>query len=281
MNKLKIIFLLLFSNLTFATSPQLPDLLIIGKDTIYIYQLPINSLTNSKYKILTKNIKKYENGIFTSVNLWRGFQAVWELIDNQLYLSNIKDTKNSKEILKATFPKKYSNGKVKADWFSSFLVIPKDKMLKWDGIFSRTYKKEDILYFRKGRLISRKLIENYIHIENGISRLEKDTITSKIFNSIKELNWTKLSGNECDDEYFVTIGEKGIIDKVKFVPYLDTKWQNFWYAFNHRKCIRQIKKKLSELQFDIVKWNGKPYKDKYRIDIFYDNDTKKLENWTE
>jgi hypothetical protein len=281
MNKLTTIFLILISNFIFASSPQLPDLLKIGNDTIYIYELPINGLAKTEFQTLSDNISKYENGLFVSTNLWRGFQAIWELNENELYLTDIKGAKNSKEILKTSFPKKFKNGKVLANWFSSYLVLPKGKMLKWDGIFSRTYKKEEILTFKKGKLIRKELVENYIDLENGISRLEKDTITKKMFNSINKLNWEKLSNRGCDDEYYVTIGKNGIVDKVKFVPYLDTKWQNFWYAFSHRKCTRLIRKKLSELQFDIIKWNGKPYKDKYRIDIFYDNDTKKLENWTE
>lgn len=281
MNKLTTIFLILISNFIFAISPQLPDLLKIGNDTIYIYELPINGLTKSEFQTLSDNISKFENGIFVSTNLWRGFQAIWELRENQLYLTDIKDTKNSKIILKTSFPKKFKNGMVKADWFSDILVIPKDKMLKWDGVFSRTYKKEEILYFKKGNLTKRELVENYIDLKNGISRLEKDSITDKIFETIKELNWEKLTDFECDDEYYVTIGKKGVIDKVKFVPYLDSKWQNFWYAFSHRKCTRLIRKKLRELQFDIVKWNGKPYEDEYRIELFYDPETKKLENWTE
>lgn len=281
MNKLTNIFLVLISNFIFATSPQLPDLLKIGNDTIYIYELPIKGLTEKEFQNLTDNISKFERGLYISTNLWRGFQAIWEFRENQLYLTDIKDANNSKEILKTSFPEKFKNGMVKADWFSSFIVVPKDKMLKWDGIFSRTYKKEEILYFKKGNLTKREFIENYIDFENGISRLEKDTITNIIFESIKELDWKKLSDCECDDEYYVTIGKNGIIDKVEFVPYLENKWQNFWYAFSRRKCTRQIRKKLKDLQFDIVKWNGKPFEDKYRIELFYNLKTKELENWTE
>ena len=247
MNKLTTIFLVLISNFTFATSPQLPDLLKIGNDTIYIYELPINGLTEKKIQNLTDNISKFESGSYISTNLWRGFQAIWELRENQLYLTDIKNANNSKEILKKSFPKKFKNGIVKADWFSSSLIIPKDKMLKWDGIFSRTYKKEEILYFKKGNLIKREFVENYIDLKNGISRLNKDTITNKIFQSIKDLDWEKLSDYECDDEYYITIGKNGIIDKVEFVPYLDNKWQKFWYAFGHRKCTRLIRKKLKDL----------------------------------
>ncbi|WP_024771918.1 hypothetical protein [Aquimarina macrocephali] len=272
--------LLLFSNLIFAASPQLPDLLLIGKDTIYIYHLPINELKKSVQKQFIDNISTINNEIGVSLNLWRRYRGVWELNDDKLFLIDIKNVDNAQEIMKKTFPKKYKDGKVFANWFSSYLTIPKDEMLKWDGIFSRTYRKEEKLTFKKGKLINWELIQNYVDLENGISRLKKDIVTKKIFESINKLDWTVLSDCECDDEYYVTIGKNGIVDKVKFVPYLDTKWQNFWYSFSHRKCTRLIRKKLTELQFDIVKWNGKPYKDQYRIELFYDQKTKTLENWT-
>ena len=95
MNKLTNIFLVLVSNFIFATSPQLPDLLKIRNDTIYIYELPIKGLTEKEFQNLTDNISKFESGLYISTNLWRGFQAIWELRENQLYLTDIKDANNS------------------------------------------------------------------------------------------------------------------------------------------------------------------------------------------
>lgn len=68
---------------------------------------------------------------------------------------------------------------------------------------------------------------------------------------------------------------------MEFVSYDGDKWNDFWYGISHRKCTRKIKKQLSELQFDIIKRKGKPIKEKYRIELFYDNKLKKLENWTD
>ena len=41
-----------------------------------------------------------------------------------------------------------------------------------------------------------------------------------------------------------------------------------------------FKRKLKGLQFDIITWNGKPYKEKILFEVFYTVDDK-LENWTE
>jgi hypothetical protein len=279
MKKSLIIFLLFFSKIIIA-SPQAPDILIVKKDTIRIYRLPINYLPKTKKDLFYNNLNK-QLGESRVTNLYRGYVGIWEIEDGKLYLKDLKYVNDPKSLLKSTFPKKYKNGKVLADWFSDYLVKPKGKLLKWDQIFSRTYKNEEILYFKKGHLIKKEFVENYIDLKNGISRLNKNVITNKIFESIKEMNWNKMSDCECDDEYYITIGKNGIINKVEFVTIMKNNWQNFWYAFSFRKCTHLIKRKLDDLQFDIIKWNGKPYEEKFRIEFFYDTKNKELKNWTE
>lgn len=48
---------------------------------------------------------------------------------------------------------------------------------------------------------------------------------------------------------------------------------------DHQVCIQAFKKKLEKLQFDIVKWNGRPYNEQYRLALFYTVEGK-LENWS-
>ena len=93
--------------------------------------------------------------------MWRGYQTFWKIENNKLFLTGFKDNPHSESILKATFGSKYENGKVFADWFSSYFAVAKDKLLKWDGIFSRTYLKEELLSLKR-RTQKQSLIENYI-----------------------------------------------------------------------------------------------------------------------
>ncbi|EDP94945.1 hypothetical protein U8527_15420 [Kordia algicida OT-1] len=277
--RLLFIFLLtISSNFVFATSPQLPDLLKIGNDTIYIYTLPLEGLSQEKFDKLSHTISKFEKGLHIGTNLWRGFQAVWEFKNNQLYLTDIKDAKHSKKILQTVFPH-FKNGVVKATWFSSFLVIPKDKMLRWDGVAETTYLKEEILHFRKGNLKKRKLLDNHIEVENGISRINQKSIPKILFEQVKKLDWETLSKDYCDDKYIITIGKKGKVTKVKIASFSESKWDIFWDNFSNRKCNRLIRKNLRELQFDIIKWHGKPIKETYELDLFYDDDEKKLKGY--
>lgn len=280
MRRLTTLLFLTFCFYNLTASPQAPDFLIVGKDTVAIYFLPLNKLDTTKQKEFFYNLNLSNNDINISVNLWRGYQAFWKLEGDKLYLVGLKSCPNSDKILGSTFTSSYVNGKVFADWFSSYLAIAKDKILKWDGVFSRTYFKEDILEFKNGVLTNRRQVNNYIDLENGISRLDKKVITDTIFYKINQLNWEKLSKCGCDDKYEITINEKGKIGKIATVPLFDTKKENDEYAVEQKKCIKKFKKQLKDLQFDIIKWNGNVYQEKFILEFFYTVDNK-LENWTE
>jgi hypothetical protein len=260
-------------------SPQAPDYLIIGKDTFAIYFLPINRLDLTKRNIFLRNLQ-IEEGKRFSFNLWRGFQVFWQIKDDKLYLVGLKGFVNSDSILKVSFPIEYNDGKVLASWFSSYLAISKGKMLKWDGIFSRTYFKEEIFEFNKGVLVNTKTVDNYIDLKNGISRLKRKVITDTIYDKIRRLNWEKLSDCDCDDKYLITIDEKGKIGDIEVVSLSDIKKDIEEDSLEHIKCGKMFKRKLKGLQFDIITWNGKPYKERILFEIFYTADDK-LENWTE
>lgn len=281
---LKSILAITICILTFTNakgSPQAPDYLIIGKDTTPIYFLPLNYLDTLTRKTFFNNLRSDSSDFHQSFNLWRGYQAYWQLIDNQLYMVGLKNYPNSNELLKRSFPGYYQNGKVLAYWFSSYLAIAKGKMLKWDGIFSRTYYKEEVFNFKNGYLIERKNVDNYIPVKNGISRVDSNRkhITDTIFSLIQKLNWEKMSDCGCDDKYLVSINEKGKIGEINLLPYTQNKDTAQMEMDSHKECIIEFKRKLKNLQFDIVMWHGKPYDEKYYVEFFYDVDGK-LENWT-
>ena len=45
-------------------------------------------------------------------------------------------------------------------------------------------------------------------------------------------------------------------------------------------CQNIIKNQLKKLQFDIILYHGRPFNDKFCIEVFYDDTTNKLENWS-
>jgi len=191
MNRLIIILFcfLCFSNT--KASPQEPDFLIIGQDTIEIYFLPLNKLDSTKLKEFQHNLISYKEDLYSSSNLWREYQGLWRLEDNKLYLVGLKNNPNSEKILKATFGTEYQKGKVPAKWFSSRVAVVKGKVLRWDELFSRSYFKEEILDFKKGQLVNRKFVDNYIKVDNGIPRVTKEQAEETIINRIKQINRPK------------------------------------------------------------------------------------------
>lgn len=278
MNRIIIIGCFLIGFLDLKASPQSPDFLILDQDTLSIYHLPLHSLDSLTLNRFFENLRSDSLQFGISLNLWRGYQAYWQLIDEKLYLVGLKGYSNSKLILKSTFPNYYENGKVIAYWFNSYLSIGKGKLLKWDGVFSRTYFKEDVYKFEAGNLITQKTLENYIDLPNGASRLNRKKLTNHIFKKIKKLNWKQLSDCGCDDDYLITINDKGKISNIEFTPTFDTEEENIEYAKEYRICTETLMKQLKTMQFDIIKWNGQPYTENIRIELFYD---KRLENWTE
>ncbi|HCO68660.1 MAG TPA: hypothetical protein DIT04_13010, partial [Dysgonomonas sp.] len=203
--------------------------------------------------------------------------------DNKLYLISIIGVPDSDKILKKTFPDKYKDGKVYADWFSGNLSIPKGDVLRWDGVFSRTYLKEDIYEFMNGDLIKKKNIDNYIGLPNSIPRLVDNPfdgasfnhIIDTVFACIKELDWvilSELNGWGCDDSYDIIIDENGKIGDIevdRLPTFLDTQEEIDEYMKHCEECIEIFKNQLKNLQFDIIKWNGFPYQERIRLELDY------------
>jgi len=248
MKRLSIIFICFLSLNHLKASPQQSDFLIIGKDTVELYFLPLEQLDSTRLNKFRQNLIANKENSTSSLCLWREYQALWRLENNKLYLVGLNHNPNSDKIFKATFGNKYKNNKVFANWFSSRLAIAKDKVLRWDELFSRTYIKEEVFDFKLGRLENKKLVENYIKVENGIPRLTKEQAEEAIGNRIKQINRPKTIFR-----YWVTIDERGKISDIKFD--------------NFEKFTGLATEQFKEMQFDVVKWNGEPYKETIFMEI--------------
>jgi len=79
-----VIAISLFVNvsLCFAT-PQIPDLLIIGKETFMLYSFPL------EYLKLAKAPFDYRGYSFPGTACYRGYQATWKILDNKLFLVHV------------------------------------------------------------------------------------------------------------------------------------------------------------------------------------------------
>jgi len=77
--------------LTFSTvlsTEQFPDILIIGKDTIYLKSFPLEQL-RAKNKFI-KTPFDYGSYSFPSTGCYRGYVATWQIIDEFLTLKEVR-----------------------------------------------------------------------------------------------------------------------------------------------------------------------------------------------
>ena len=219
----------------------------------------------------------------TSTNCWRGYQAVYSLGNDSLFLKYIipcnslrkldaDDINNSNKQMQSVFQEKVKNNKVFIDWYSSEFTVPKGKPIWWDGIFTTIYDKEELYTIRKGILVDRHIINNYQKVKGGISRKKKE-MSKAVFNEIKKLNWKKLDDEFlCDDTYCLEIDSRGKVINVEKNNYGIELDEDDIY------CQKVIKNQLKNLQFDIILYHGRPFNDRFYIEVFYDSTTNKLEN---
>ena len=246
-----------------------------------IVALVRNSIIHDNFKINNENIKNEIDTtqfLWPAPNYWRGYRGIWKLENDSLFLVGLISN-YGRPSLEQLFPDKTNKGKVLADWYNSKLIIPKGDFLRWDGVFYRTYTEEEHLTFIKGCVASRKKVHNYIDLPKGIDRHTKniftspqDTIAKVIFNHIvsRETDWNALDNRYwqgIEDDYTITIGANGKVVSVK--DGLDER----------TRVTRFLKRRLRKLQFDIIKFNGKPFKESIILELKLNGNTNKLELW--
>ena len=273
---ISVIGVFVLSSVRLLASPQQSELLIIHNDKIPIFQilLPQEMVTGLWNDHV--NEMALENVLGgSSVNNWRGYRGIWELADDTLYLVGFVSGFGCLG-LERLFPDKIKDGKVLADWYDSKLIIPRGKVLRWDGVFYRTYVEEEHLSFHNGRISSRKMVQNYIDLPNGISRLidnpyfPNHEIAEVIFNRIVSVktDWNALDKRcwqSVMGDYTFIIGANG---KVKSVE--DD-------CNGHSPITRLFKRRLRGVQFDIIKFNGKPFEERIVFWIDLNENTNELE----
>lgn len=282
-----IIVILFLSQNSFA-SPQMPDYIIYNGDTIPIYNLILE-------KYFQKIEKSDEGSLFglkfredASLNCWRGYQAIYTIENDSLFLKNIIDCGErkidksaSEKRIKEIFNNKFINGKVNIDWFSGDFTIPNGELLRWDGVFHKTFENEILIKVQNGKVSKISEIQNYVDDPKRINRKYGDTISKIMFNELYKLNWENKKDFDCSEKYLVTIGKNGEVTKV-IMPEYQTKKEikEFWERNEYNYCLKTVLKGLRDLKFDILKMNGKPIEENVYLEIWIE-DNGKLENWTE
>ncbi len=130
---LTILFAMLITSGLYA-SPQSPDFIVIGKDTIGTYNLLLEKYLQ---KIDSNNTGQMFGLTFrksNSMNCWRGYQAIYTLQNDSLFLTDIIecgellygsiDKVESREKIKAIFGDKFKNDRVFIYWYDGVFSFP-------------------------------------------------------------------------------------------------------------------------------------------------------------
>lgn len=219
-----IIFLAISVEKVLATG-QIPDILIYNNDTLSIFSNPLEQLTN----VDSLRVKLFgDNKEHRKTACWRGYQAEWTIIDNQLYLTAIYSCNyyddSIKSDLKQLFGEKFINGKVIANWVTAKILSPKGKELYYvHSGYESLYEKEVVFEIINGQL------KGTITYDNSKSRLsvysQDSTLLKFIYSNIQ---WETLLKQDKPVKVFVRFSgnEQGIIDSVKVMKGFDAAFDN-------------------------------------------------------
>ena len=199
----------------YATA-QHPDIVIYEGKKQGIFSNPLGNLFISD-SIDRKKLFFGEDYNCTSTACYRGYQGVWIILENILYLQEIhsccSDDKKVADLNKL-FNDKYKNKRVKADWFSDTIIIPKGKLLQYyHGGYLSVYEKETELIFKKGKLTGKRVLDNSKTFIPSIYNNEKE-FDSLIYSTI---NWRiipLLDSTNVEVKLKFSSNKLGIIDSV-------------------------------------------------------------------
>lgn len=290
MTKKTKLFIILFiiSKAGIFASPQMPDFIIYGKDTIPTYNLILENYLQKQDTAKTNSLFGLNFRNNASPNCWRGYQAIYKIVNDSLFLVHIIDcgqlrnrkidTIQSQNKIKNIFNENFKDGKVYIDWFDGTINFPlTNKTLRWDGVFYKIFEKEKVITVTNGLITKTEDVDNYFDDPKRIDRRDKKLISNILFKKLKN-SLKNTKGFDCGTEYLITIDENGNVSKIKML-YTEKEIEKYFDKGEYSFCIDKMYKSLKPLRFDILKNKGIPISEEIYLSIFIDVDGK-IENRT-
>lgn len=248
---------------TFGTA-QTPDRLIYKGDTLWIFSNPLEQLNgiDSLRKILFGD----QEGCMSTA-CWRGYEAEWTIMNNELYLVGIYSCCFYEDSIKADlrklFGKKLVDGKVRAEWVSGEILSPQGKLLSYVHMGYRSiYEKEQVFLFKDGKLIEIKTYDNSKSKQSDFSK-NPDKLQEFIYSNI---NWTLIPRKEQPVKIYVqfSANEYGEVDSVKIMKGRDG-------VFNQKA--ERVIKKIPE--WDVYYRHGEFERKSWTMPIIFNEENRK------
>ena len=214
MNRLLLCFSLLLGSIKIFATAQIPDILIYRGDTLMLYANPLELLPN----VDSLRNKMFGPKVGWTTACWRGYQAEWIVINQELFLSAIYSCSNrnrSNANLKNLFGEKCVEGKVRADWVTAKIIAPKGKRLNYVYTgYESLYEFENEFQFKKGKLLQ---VTTYDNSKSRTSIYSQDSVLRKFIYS--HINWEILPKDSIIAKVVVqfSANEQGVIDQIKMM----------------------------------------------------------------
>jgi len=279
MKKFLTAILFAIPSLTLFGTAQTPDILIFNGDTLSLYTCPLNSYPDQN--LINPKELFGSTGCFHTA-CWRNYVATWEFIDDQLYLteirnacyptkmrnvsvsykSGVKNDQIGREYadLKELFPERFHNGRVKADWVTGKLYSPQGRLLFYihDG-FQSIYQTELEFTVNRGVLMKCKTMDNSKTKESKYLA-DPTLLRDYIYNNIKRENLP--NSDTIRRRVYINIissDETGKIDRVKVVRGVNEVYDN--------EAIRIIK---SIAEWEVLYRHGEKINRSYTVPVVFD-----------
>ncbi|MEZ5030910.1 MAG: hypothetical protein R2787_05900 [Saprospiraceae bacterium] len=284
-----IVFILTLWTTGLLASPQMPDYVIYGKDTIATYNLILEQYLQRQDTAKREQLFGLEFRDGASLNCWRGYQAIYKIENDSLLLVDIincGELRNGKinkaqsfEKMKSIFGNKLENEKVFIDWFDGYVNFPlTNKVLRWDGVFYKIFEREKVITISNGIVGRIEDFDNYIDDPKRIDRRDKNKVSDVLFKQLKKTIWKNKNDYNCGEKYLVTIDENGNVSRVRML-YTDEEIEKYYEKDEYNFCITKMFNALKNLKFDIIKDKGKPISEDIYIETWIE-DNGKIKNWT-
>jgi len=263
-------------------SSQVPDYIVFGKDTVQTYNLILESYLQKHDTLRANKLLGLSFRDGATTNCWRGYQAIYEIDNDSLFLvaiiscGGLKDGRfdRSQSIhrMNSIFGKRSKNCKVFIDWFDGSISFPlSDRLLRWDGVFYTIFERERVLSISKGILFKAEEVSNYVDSRHGLDRRDKEKIPDVLFRQLAKTRWKNRHEFDCSDRYIIAIGPNGYISEVK-MQYSEQEVEKYFEISEYKFCIAKVAKALKPLRFDIIKDKGIPISEEIYLEIWIGDD---------
>ncbi|CAM1363284.1 conserved protein of unknown function [Tenacibaculum soleae] len=201
-------FLLILTICTIGLSKAENKITAQYPDKITFKGIEYNLNSNPMELYFEKFPDKRPKGGMMSTALWRGYIAYFEIIDKQLFLTDIKIEVSDKDsndefdtvwisAFKQVFPKRK---KVKIDWYTGILILPHGKMVEYVHMgYASTYSKYWLLEIDKGNFNEARKYKNKEFVKfkkRQFEKFEKTEEYKKLYAELKE-------NDEYNDDEFI------------------------------------------------------------------------------